>query len=600
MGKWQKRLEVFKICFRWTYEASPFLALIGISFSILNGLITVVEPYLFKILIDRITANSEVSAATVIGVGLVGILAMYGVARWLQNMFWDLNNMIRRSHALRIESYAMHKLMEKVSSLDMMYFEKAEYYNTLTKATQNFWRLLDVFWSIAILTTQIVSVVVIGVAIAAYDYWILLIIAAGAIPGMWRALKVSELLWSAYADASPISRHAYYYKGLLTEQPESIREIRTFGLREHFLGKFKGLFGDFIRKQDTIVKKDLIWMLITGIFEGVTAVIAAVLVIKSYLSGSISIGSVTFLWALLFQFSAQLRWAVRIGADTNTHVIFLTPFVDVLHFRNTILDPDKPRRFPHEIHKGIEFRNVTFTYPGSKKPVLKNFNLRIGKDKSIALVGENGSGKTTLVKLLCRFYDVDSGEILIDGRSIKDYRLEDLARNIGVIFQDFTKYEALIKENIWYGDVKKSVHGKDIHKSAQQSGAWEFIKELDRKYSTQVGKKLKDEGTELSGGQWQKIALARAFFKDAPILVLDEPTSAVDAKSEYKLFQIFKEFTKNKLAVLISHRFSTVRMADKIVVIEKGRIVEEGSHQELLKRKGTYASLFRMQAEGYK
>ena len=218
----------------------------------------------------------------------------------------------------------------------------------------------------------------------------------------------------------------------------------------------------------------------------------------------------------------------------------------------------------------------------------------------IVITGGPSSGKTTLIKLLTRLYEVSKGEITIDGVNIREYSLEDLADAIGVIFQDFMKYEAVVEENIRYGKITKDKYKINIHKAAKKSGAWDFVKALDKKYKTQIGKKLDEEGIDLSVGQWQKIALARAFFKDAPILILDEPTAAVDAKAEYNLFKRFKKLSKNKTTILISHRFSTVRMADRIIVIANGRIVEQGTHKELLKKKGVYAKLFTLQAEGYK
>ena len=332
--------------------------------------------------------------------------------------------------------------------------------------------------------------------------------------------------------------------------------------------------------------------------EGGFAVYAAWLVVKSFLEGKITIGELTFLWALLFQFASHVRWLVRMIGDLNTHTTFMTPIVEVIQFEPKIKEPEKPNRFP-AIQKGIEFRNVTFTYPRSKKPALENLNLLIKPRQSIALVGENGSGKTTLIKLLCRLYDTSEGDILVDGINIKDFCLKDLYANLGIIFQDFMKYEAQIEENIWFGKLNIRGH-KKVHEAALKAGAWEFIKGFEKTYKTQVGKRLKEEGVELSVGQWQKIALARAFFRDAQILILDEPTAAVDARAEYQLFRRFRNLTKNKITLLISHRFSTVRMADKIVVIDKGRIIEQGSHEELMRKNGHYARLFRLQAKGYR
>src|SRR3989344_4225800 len=386
----------------------------------------------------------------------------------------------------------------------------------------------------------------------------------------------------------------------MIDAPYAIKEIKLFGLKPHFITRFGTLFDQFIGKQQNAAKKEFGLYVIVGIVEGTLSVLAAWLVIKAFLQNQITIGEFTFFWALLFQFAEHARYAVRQIGELNNTATFITPFLKILDFKPKIKESENPKPFPSKLEKGIEFRNVTFFYPRAKKPALKNFNLHIKPGESIALVGENGSGKTTLVKLLTRLYEVTEGEILIEGINIKEYSLTSLHENIGVIFQDFMKYEGLVEENIGYGSVKQLNSKSKIHSASLKAEAYDFIRDLEDKYKTHVGKTLKDEGVELSVGQWQKIALARAFFKDAPILCLDEPTAAVDAKAEYQLFQKFEKLTKGKTTILISHRFSTVRMADRIVLIEDGKIAEQGSHHELLRKRGKYEKLFRMQAEGYR
>jgi len=247
----------------------------------------------------------------------------------------------------------------------------------------------------------------------------------------------------------------------------------------------------------------------------------------------------------------------------------------------------------------IEFKNISFRYPNTKRYILKNFNLSIRTGEKIAFVGENGAGKTTLIKLLLRFYDVTDGEIVVNGINIKHLNLEKWYALIGVLFQEFIKYQFTFKENVYFGN-KKEVNNLDLLKEAiKKSGADEFVKDLPSKYDQTVGKMFK-EGVDLSGGQWQKLALARTFFKNAPILILDEPTSAIDAKAEYEIFQRVQELQKDKTVIIISHRFSTVRNADRILVLDGGRIIEEGNHEILMKKKGLYAELFNIQAQGYK
>lgn len=593
------KLESLKLALKWTHQSSPLLAYSIIAVSIFGGLISIVTPYLFKLLIDQLTANNQITGPTVL-FSLIGILVAYGVAHMFESIFWDVSNVIRRSQLLRIEKKSMKALMEKISSLDISYFEDPRAYNTLSKATQNVWRIIEVAWSSSSLISMVVSVLVIVGALLVFDYRIVLLIVVGALPSIYLAVKYSEVLWSAFSESSPISRHATYYKSLLTEQQKAAKEIKTFRLRDYFLARFEKLFTKVVKTQDKAAVKQLKWYVLIGVIEGTLSVIAAWLVIRGFYGGKISLGDVTFYWALLFQFAGQVRWMSRMISDLNTHALFLTPVTEVLSYQTHVKSPRNPKQFPKKIRKGVEFRNITFYYPRSNRIALRNFNLKVVPGDTIALVGENGSGKTTLIKLLCRLYDVSEGEILIDGVNIKEFRLRDLSENIGVIFQDFMKYDALIEENIHFGKISTKSAGGRIHGAARKSGAWGFIKDLKKQYRTRLGKRLKQGGIELSGGQWQKLAIARAFFKDAPILILDEPTASVDANAEYKLFRRFESFTKQKITFLISHRFSSVRMARKIIFMRKGTIIEMGTHKELLKLGGEYAKMFRRQAEGYK
>ncbi len=596
LKRWKEKLSALKIAVQWTYESSQALTLIILCVSVLGGLLTFLEPYVFKLLIDAITQDAE--QETRVGLGIVGVLVLYGVARITQGLFWDINNLIRRVHSLRMERHALCALIQKITSLDLAYFEGPSYYDTLSRATANLWRVIEVFWVVTFLTSEAISVIVSMIALAAFDWRLVLIVLLGTIPSLLSALKWADVLWSAFAEASPIYRHAAYYRSLLTEQPEAIKEVKTLGLQEYFLKKFRNLFTVFITKQDRAARGQFKWYAFIGGIEGTLSVVAAALIVQAFMNKTISIGDVTFLWAILFQFASHVRWIVRMVGDTNTHATFLTPLVAVFNLQPRIKDPTQPLAFPKVLKKGIEFKNVTFQYQ-KKIAALRDVSFSIKPGESVALVGENGSGKTTLVKLLCRLYDVSHGEILIDGVNIKQFCLADLYNNMGTIFQDFMKYETLLEENIKYGRLNIRGHAK-VHEAAVKAGAWGFIKHLGKKYKTHVGRKMKKEGVDLSVGQWQKVALARAFFRDAQILILDEPTAAVDAKAEYELFTRFRKLTKNKITLLISHRFSTVRMADKIIVMDKGRIIETGSHDELMKKKGHYAQLFTLQAKGYR
>ena len=596
---YRERLRALALAVRWTYRSSKALTFVAFISILVGGLLTIVEPYIFKLIIDKIVGSGDYNLAEKFGIGLVGILVIYGIARILQGFFWDVQIIFKRIHSQKLDKYAAQAMMNKVSSLDAVYFENPEYYNTLQKANQSLWRVNEFFWQFTFLLGQFISVVVIVAALFTFSWKVVLLVVLAAVPSILLTFRAVNLVWSAFDVSSPIFRQANYYRSLMTDNPQAVKEIRLFGLKPHFLNKFGNLISNFIRTQEKAAKKELGLYILIGIVEGILSVFAAWLVVRAFTNGEISIGELTFYWTLLFQFAGNARYMVRAIGELNSSAKFISPLVKIFDYEPTVKEKENPRGFPLRLKKGIEFKNVTFFYPRAKTPALKNFNLIIKPGESIALVGENGSGKTTIVKLLTRMYDVSSGEILIDGVNVKEYSLDSLHENLGVIFQDFMKYEALVEENIGYGklgDLKKS---EKIHEASVNAEAWDFIRDLNKKYKTHVGKTLEEEGTELSVGQWQKIALARAFFKDAQILCLDEPTAAVDAKSEYRLFKRFEDLTKNKTTILISHRFSTVRMAHKIAVIDKGRLIEQGSHRELIRKNGRYAKLFRMQAEGY-
>lgn len=595
----KEKLKSLKLAISWTYKSSKPLTILIFIVTIFGGLLTIIEPYIFKIIIDGVVGENGFSIAGKVGIGLLGVLIVYASSRIIQSILWDVQSIIKRVHAQKLDKHVSYVLMDKISSLDAVYFEDPEYYNTLTKSNQNFWRINEFFWQFTFFISQAISVLVIIGALFTFNWLVVALIVIASLPSIIFAFKASEINWSAFDISLPIGRHANYYKNLMTERPEVVKELKLFNLKSHFLKRYESLFDKYFYEQKKAAKKETLLFIVVGIIEGTFSVLAAWLVINSFIKGSISIGELTFFWALLFQFSEHARYMVRMIGELSQNSTFITPIVKLLKFKPVIQEVKNPLSFPKKLKQGIEFRNVTFFYPRSKTPALKNFNLVIKPDESIAIVGENGSGKTTLIKLLTRLYDVSSGEILIDGTNIKNYSLDSLYENLGVIFQDFVKYEAIVEENISFGNIKRAKRKLEVHESSLKSEAWDFIKNLESKYKTHLGKTLLDEGVELSVGQWQKIALSRAFFKNAQILCLDEPTAAVDAKAEYLLFKKFERLTKGKTTLLISHRFSTVRMANKIVVVDKGRLVEQGSHRDLLRKGGKYSKLFKMQAEGY-
>ncbi len=322
-------------------------------------------------------------------------------------------------------------------------------------------------------------------------------------------------------------------------------------------------------------------------------------VIYQTLQGKLSVGTLTFLAGAIAGASANLQLIFSTFSSIADQSLFLTDLLSFLELRPTVRSKPNALPCPRPIRQGIEFRNVSFAYPGTSRWVLQNLNLRLQQGERIALIGENGEGKTTIVKLLTRLYDPSEGSILLDGVDLRDYNLEDYASQIAVIFQDFMRYDMTARENIAIGRIGEHGNMPQIVSAAQKSLADHVIQKLQGGYDQMLGRRF-DAGVDLSGGEWQKVALARAYLRDAQILVLDEPTASLDARSEHEVFERFAELTAGKLSLLISHRFSTVKMADRIIVLEKGKISEEGPHAQLLARGGRYAEMFEMQASSYR
>jgi ATP-binding cassette subfamily B protein len=380
---------------------------------------------------------------------------------------------------------------------------------------------------------------------------------------------------------------------------EAAKELKLFNLSDYITQRFTSLSERIYRENVALSsKKLLVGGLLSligtcGYYGGyLYAIIEAV-------HGRYSIASFSLITIAIQQSSANLQQVFSISSGIADQALFLTDLIAFFDMEPTVRSKPNALPAPRPIRRGFEFRDVSFAYPGSERRVLKNFNFTIEPGQRIALIGENGQGKTTVVKLITRLYDPTEGQILLDGVDLRDYSLDDLHREMGVIFQDFMRYEMTVRENIGVGQVEVTHTDEEIARAAQKSLAAEVVKKLPGGYDQMLGRRFVT-GLDLSGGEWQRIALARAYLRDAQLLILDEPTAALDAKSELEVFERFAELTAGKMALLISHRFSTVRMADRIVVLAGGRLVEAGTHQQLMALGGQYAEMFEMQAASYR
>lgn len=426
---------------------------------------------------------------------------------------------------------------------------------------------------------------------------LILVILVVAVPEFINRTKQSELSWVLWDENSP-NRKKFWYLSWLLQDRNAIADMKIFRLPAWFLGEMRGLHENFYKKNRDLATKYLFLNMLFDLFSGIVFVGILVFIIMQSISKKITIGDISYFTTAVSNFQNGVAGFFRNLVNMFETSLYVSSMFEVLDKQPLVAERENPIKRDFNKTPAIEFKNISFTYPATNKKVFDNFSLTVDPGEKVALVGENGAGKTTLVKLLARFYDVDSGEILVDGVSLKDLELESWWKSLGVLFQDYSKYEYSVRENIFFGRVWGDNNLADIKDAVKNAGAKSMVEDLEENYDQMLGRTF-EGGQELSGGQWQKVALARAFFRNAPVLILDEPTAALDAKAESEVFNRVERLSKDKTVIIISHRFSTVRNADKIYVIGDGKIVESGSHKELIKLNGQYAGLFKLQAKGY-
>ncbi len=428
-----------------------------------------------------------------------------------------------------------------------------------------------------------------------FGWWIPIVITLINIPYLYFRAKYGAIQWSLYGSGAPQVRKIWYF-GWLLSTPTAIREMRVFKSNEALLSRFKDIQEYLLNLNKKPISNFIRTLPIPILLEGIVLFLIASTQLPLVMKGILTIGSFTLLVNMIDSLSGSAGSLVLNFGELYTHSLYVDHYFEVLALPSIVKDCENPKIFKKIVPPKIEFRNVSFGYPKGQL-VLKNISFVIKPGENVAFVGENGAGKTTIIKLICRFYDVTEGEILVNGVNLKDIKLSRWYDFLGTLFQEFMQYHFTVKENILLGSSKNKGFSA-MKDAAQKSGAYEFIEKLPNGFDTVLGKEYED-GEELSVGQWQKIAIARAFYVEAPVLILDEPTSAIDAEAEYEIFTNLEKSYKNKTLILVSHRFSTVRNANKIFVVQNGMISERGTHEELMKQNGKYANMFLTQAKGY-
>jgi ATP-binding cassette subfamily B protein len=503
--------------------------------------------------------------------------------------------------SLLADKYILHisvRVMEHASRVDLPQYEDPSFHDRLERARVQATDRLVMIQAIGNIFQQAIVTGSLAASILFFSPWLLLLLVAFVVPAFLGDSHFAFLGYALNFNLTPIRRELDYLRTLGASK-ESAKELKLLGLSSFLTGHYKQLSAHVYRQNVDLATRKLRVGTLLSLLTTLGYYSAYAYVIYRTVAGALSIGTLTFLAGAIAGASGNIQLMFSTFSGIADQALFVTDLLAFFAVRPTIQSPPDSIPAPRPIKQGFEFQNVSFAYPGNSRLVLDKVCMRIEPGERLALIGENGQGKSTLVKLLTRLYDPISGRILLDGVDLREYNLEDLYTQIGVIFQDFMRYDMTAAENIAVGKIDELNNSARIATAAVQSHADAVIGRLPRGYEQMLGRRF-DGGVDLSGGEWQKIALARAYLRDAQLLILDEPTASLDARSEREVFERFAELTQGKMALLISHRFSTVRMADQILVLEGGRIAEQGSHHQLMTRGGRYSEMFELQAANYR
>ena len=596
---WRERfrsLRNVRPLFALVWETSPPLVLATALLRLLRALLPLASLWVPKLIIDAVIAFVTRKTGNLAHIwNLVAIELALAV---LSDILGRVNTLFDSLLGDRFTDLISVRLMRHATELDLAAFEDPVFYDKLERARRQTNGRLTLLASLLNMGQDALTLFSLSAGLIVFSPWLMALLVAAVIPAFLGETHFTKLAYSVHFRWTPQRRMLDYLR-FLGASVQSAKEVKIFGLGRHLTQRYHQLSIDIYNENKKIAIKratlgSLLNLVSTGGYYG-----AYVVVLVRTLAGGITIGTFTFLTNAFARSRGYIERILSGFNDISEQAIFLQDLFEFFEMTPEIRSLPGALPGPRPIREGFEFRNVNFNYAGSERLVVQNINFRLYPGEKIALIGENGAGKTTLVKLLARLYDPTAGKILLDGHDLREYDVDDLRREIGVIFQDYMRYDMLVRENIGFGKVEDLDDHPRIETAARKSLAKSLIGRFPNGYDQMVGRRF-EGGVDLSGGEWQKLALARAYMRDAQLLILDEPTATLDARAEYEVFQRFAELTRGRMAVLISHRFSTVRMADRILVLANGEIREQGRHEDLLALGGQYAELFELQAAGYR
>jgi len=596
---WRERLSALRNVppvLKIVWQSGPGVVTFGVLARVIAALLPVALTWIPKLIIDILAPLLYTHGPIPSRLWWL-VLAEFGLAV----VSSIVTRMIDYSDSLLANKYTRHvsiQVMKHASELDLTAYEDPAFYDRLERARVQATDRLVMIQAIGRLELQLITAVAWSLAVMLYSPWLMLLLTLAVLPAFLGETHFAFLGYAKNFQQTPIRRQLDYLRQAGGTK-EAAKELKLFNLGDFFTQRFAKL-SDIIYEQDVALARRRLGVGSALSFVSTAGYYSAyAYVIWRTMVGKLSIGAFYFLTNAILQASSNIQQVFSTLSGIADQALFLTDLLAFFEMQPTICSKPNALPAPRPMVRGFEFRNVSFSYPGSSRLILDGLNFRFHPGERVALIGENGQGKTTIVKLITRLYDPTAGEILLDGIDLREYSLEDLYREIGVIFQDFMRYEMTAHENIAVGRIEEIDNLSLLRSAAEKSMADEVIAKLPRHYEQMLGRRF-DGGVDLSGGEWQKVALARAYLRDAQLLILDEPTAALDARSEFEVFQRFAELTNGKMALFISHRFSTVRMADRIVVLENGHIAEDGNHDQLTHLGGRYAEMFEMQAASYR
>ncbi len=596
---WRERMIALRnipAFFKLVWASSPWMTGLNTGIRIIRSSIPVLILYVGKLIIDEVVLlnrhqghSSTHYLWTLIGFEFILALLNDALGRTIFLLDSMLGDLFAKLTSIRI--------MKHAAILDLEQFEDPVFYDKLERARQQTTGRTVLLSQVLSQVQDLITMGFLATGLIIFNPWLIALLFVSILPSFLGEAYFNNQTYALNRRQTPERRELDYLR-FLGASDETAKEVKIFDLSGFIIGKFEALADKFYRTSRQISVNRSIWGAGFTLVGDLGYYSAYIFIILQTISGKISIGQLTFLAGSFRQLKSLMENVLSRFTAVSQGAIYLSDFFEFFDIKPSIIVAKNPIPFPNPIRTGFEFQNVGFKYQHTDAWASRHLNFSLNAGEKIALVGENGAGKTTLVKLLARLYEPTEGRILLDGKDLRLYDLVSLRQNIGIIFQDYLRFQMRVSDNIAVGNILQKENTALIISAAEQSLASELVSRLPDGYEQMLGKKFQD-GVELSGGEWQKVALARAYMRQAQVLILDEPTSALDARAEYEVFQRFADLTKGKTAVLISHRFSTVRMADRILVLQRGELVESGTHDALIGMQGMYAELFELQAKGY-